>query len=61
MRNVHKGRFPPKFNEQDQSLLEMNEENLQENFHQHQNETITDQSGKYIQFFYFVENLLFVV
>jgi hypothetical protein len=46
VRNIHKGKFPPKLNEQDQSLLEMNEENLQENFHQHTNEITNDQSGK---------------
>jgi len=44
VRNIHKGKLPPAINEQDQSLLEMNHENID---NQH-NETITDQSSKYI-------------
>jgi hypothetical protein len=50
VRNVHKGKLPPSINDQDQSLLEMNEENIEENFNEHsdshQNETTNDQSGK---------------
>ena len=46
MKNVHQGLFP-KLNEQDQSLSEMNDENLHEDSHQDKNETTNDQSGKY--------------
>lgn len=45
VRNIHKGQFPPKINEQDQSLHEMNEENLHEQFHEENNETSNDRSG----------------
>ena len=48
VRKVHKGKLPPKVNEQDQSLLEMNDENYNEHSDHHQNETTNDQSGKYI-------------
>ena len=55
MKNVHKGEFPPNFNEGDQSLLEMNQENLQGNSHQDKSETTNDQSGRYF-YSYSVEN-----
>lgn len=50
IRNIHKGKVPPSFNEQDQSLLEMNEENIAKNFNDqsdtNQNDTTRDQSGR---------------
>jgi hypothetical protein len=50
VRNIHKGKLPPKTNEQDQSLSEMNEENFEKNFNEHlnnpQHRTTNDQSGK---------------
>jgi len=45
VKNVHKGQFPPLINEQDQSLLEMNEKNFHEHTENLQNETTNDQSG----------------
>ena len=45
VRNIHKGQFPPKINEQDQSLDAMNEENLHEQFQEDKNETNNERSG----------------
>ena len=45
VRNIHKGHFPPKFNDQDQSLHEMNEENLHEQSPQEKDDTNNDRSG----------------
>ncbi|CAF0787970.1 unnamed protein product [Rotaria sordida] len=48
VRNIHKGILPPIINEQDQSLLEMNEENIEKNFNgpidNSSCETINDQT-----------------
>ncbi|UJR33426.1 hypothetical protein I4U23_020872 [Adineta vaga] len=48
IRNIHKGKLPPSVNEQDQSLLEMNQENTGKNFDDqsdnNQSDTTRDQS-----------------
>ena len=52
VRNIHKGILPPIINEQDQSLLEINEENIEKSFNEHSDsspiEATNDQSGKQI-------------
>jgi hypothetical protein len=60
VKNVHKGEYPPKFNEEDQSLSEMNEENRQENSHQDKSEPTNDQSGRYLHS-YFVKDFPLVL
>jgi hypothetical protein len=50
VRNIHKGQLPPSPDEQDQSLLEMNEENTAQNDSDHDDhdttESMHDQSGR---------------
>lgn len=51
VRNIHKGILPPLINEEDQSLLEMNEDIMEKTLNEHtdnsQSEITNDQTSKY--------------